>query len=338
MIEQVLPAIYRIEVPLPRNPLQTLNSYFIRGTTEAGFGGRNLLIDTGFNLPECKAALHQGMEELGFSMENTDILVTHAHSDHTGLVHFLLTPTTEVFCDTYLAASLSIDANAMWSYFQELNFQSGLKDVRLNDHPGYKYAPEPVDKVTVLHDGDTLSVGEYNFTCLSTPGHAPDHLCLYEPERKILFSGDHILGDITSNNTLWDPPWTVKRDLLGEYLTNLDRIAGLDIVITLPGHRAIINDCYTRIKELKLHHQHRLDDIMHILGDKKMNGYEVASQMKWSMRNMAWEDFPLPQKIFATGEALSHLTHLVFEHVLVKELQDGVVYYSLAPSHSLAVG
>lgn len=322
MIEQVLPQIYRIEIPLPHNPLQTLNSYFIRG------GERNLLIDTGFNQPECLAAQLRARDELGFAMQNTDILVTHAHSDHTGLVHRLVEPGTEVFCDTYTGGSLAHDLDAMWRYFQDLNTQSGLQDVRLADHPGYKYAPQPVGEVTVLHDGDTLSVGGYCFRCLSTPGHAPDHLCLYEPQRKILFSGDHILGNITSNNTLWDAPWTVRRDLLGEYLANLDRVAALDIAITLPGHRAVIQDCRARIAELKLHHQQRLADILRILGDQKMNGYQVASRMKWSMRNVSWDNFPLPQKIFATGEALSHLTHLVFRNILVKELIDGMVYYS----------
>ncbi|NLF80198.1 MAG: MBL fold metallo-hydrolase [Clostridia bacterium] len=322
MIEQVLPQIYRIEIPLPHNPLQTLNSYFIRG------GERNLLIDTGFNQPQCLAAQLKAKAELGFDMENTDILVTHAHSDHTGLVHRLVKPGAKVFCDAYTGANLANGLDATWHYFRELNRQSGLQDLQLADHPGYKYAPQPLGPVTVLHDGDTLSVGDHRFRCLSTPGHAPDHLCLYEPRHKILFSGDHILGNITPNNTLWDAPWTVKRDLLGEYLANLDRVATLDIAIALPGHRSLIYDCHIRIAELKLHHQQRLKDILRILGDAKMNGCQVASRMPWSMRLASWEDFPATQKMFATGEALSHLAHLVFRNILAKELIDGVVYYS----------
>ena len=30
-----------------------------------------------------------------------------------------------------------------------------------------------------------------------TPGHMLGHICLYDEEKQILFSGDHILGDIT---------------------------------------------------------------------------------------------------------------------------------------------
>ena len=61
-----------------------------------------------------------------------------------------------------------------------------------------------------------------------------------------------------------------------------------------------------------------------------MNGVQVASKMKWNMGNRNWDEFPINQKMFATGEALAHLTHLVFNKKLVKELYDGVVYYSLA--------
>ena len=49
MIEEVYKNIFRIEVPLPGTPLKSLNAYCIVG------GERALLIDTGFNLPECRA-------------------------------------------------------------------------------------------------------------------------------------------------------------------------------------------------------------------------------------------------------------------------------------------
>lgn len=101
MIEQVSPGIYRIEVPLPQNPLLWLNSYFIRGT--AAGGGRNLLIDTGFNQPQCREAQAAARLELGFGMDDTDIFLTHAHSDHTGLVQELAQPGNRVYCDAHTA-------------------------------------------------------------------------------------------------------------------------------------------------------------------------------------------------------------------------------------------
>jgi len=70
----------------------------------------------------------------------------------------------------------------------------------LEKHPGYKYSPTGYLDFEVLKDkdNDKLNVGEYKFICVETPGHTKGHICLYEPDKKILFSGDHILGNITA--------------------------------------------------------------------------------------------------------------------------------------------
>ena len=79
MIEQIFPNFYRIAVPLPGNPLKELNSYLIRGQ------GQNLLIDTGFRQEECRMALQEALDTLGIRVEQTDVLLTHLHADHSGL-------------------------------------------------------------------------------------------------------------------------------------------------------------------------------------------------------------------------------------------------------------
>lgn len=58
-----------------------------------------------------------------------------------------------------------------------------------------------------------------------------------------------------------------------------------------------------------------------------MTAAQVASKMDWDLDIKDWDQYPKAQKIFATGEALSHLSHLVCKGVLRKELRDGVVYY-----------
>lgn len=326
MITKVLSNLYTITIPLPNNPLKATNSYFIQGK------GKNLLIDTGFNQAECREAIDEAMREIGFSMENTDIFVTHVHGDHSGLIGYLAKPDTKVYCGDYCAQVFADRGGGIGSnYISEQIIQSGLlkmgmvNDVRI--HPGVKYASGKFPTATVVRDGDLLEVGDFTFRCIETTGHAPDHICLYEPKLKILFSGDHILGKITPNNTIWNAPWTVDYDYLEAYLKNLDKIASMQINLTLPGHREILTDCYARIDELKTHHQTRLDNILEIFEKEKMNGAEVASQMKWSLTIKSWDEFPPSQKFFATGEALSHLTHLVCKGILAKELHDGVVYY-----------
>ncbi len=324
MIEQIRENLYRIEIPLPQNPLKALNSYFLRGID------RNLLIDTGFNRDECRAAIDQAIQELDFSMENTDIFITHIHSDHSGLAGYLARPETRIYTGEYTKKGLC-GSSSMTTYFDDLIKQSGLMEMGLTTdvsmHPGYRYRSVPVSNLTVVQDGDIIQVGDFSLQCINTTGHAPDHMCLYDKKHKILFSGDHILGGITPNNTIWGVPWTIQVDYLAEYFKSLTIINELDIDLTLPSHRGTLTNCYERIEELKRHHDNRLNNILDILGNESMTGAEVASKMKWDIDIKSWEQFPWAQKLFAAGEALSHLTHLEFKGVITKRLQDGVVYY-----------
>lgn len=326
MIEELYSDIYRMEIPLPNNPLKALNSYLVKGKE------RNLLIDTGFNRQECKEAMDKAIRDIGVTMENTDILVTHIHGDHSGLAGYLARPNTKVYSGDYCAQVLMGKESGIKGYYKDLVNQSGLARMGISPddpsiHPGFKFASESIPEVTVLRDGDVIKVGNYNLQCIETSGHAPDHICLYEPQRKILFSGDHILNKITPNNTIWGAPWAIEYNYLDAYLKNLDKIAALEIKLVFPGHRNVFTDCKQRIEELKLHHYKRLENILDIIGNEKMNGAEVASKMKWDLSIKKWDEFPPNHKFFATGEALSHLTYLVLEGVLIKELHDGVVYY-----------
>jgi glyoxylase-like metal-dependent hydrolase (beta-lactamase superfamily II) len=45
-----------------------------------------------------------------------------------------------------------------------------------------------------LEDGAIVDTGRYQFEVIYTPGHSPDHLCLYEPQKRWLFSGDLFVG------------------------------------------------------------------------------------------------------------------------------------------------
>ncbi len=325
MIERIFPDLYKIEIPLPNNPLKATNSYFIKGEK------RNLLIDTGFNRKECRAAYDEAIKALGFSMADTDLFITHLHGDHSGLIAYLAKPETKVFGGRYFAAASELgNKGPQWSYFEDFITQSGLRSterITEQDHPGWRFAAEPFSRIQIVANGDTIEAGGYHLQCIQTDGHAPDHYCLYEPDKKILFCGDHILAKITPNITIWGTPWEIDRDYLGEYFKSLEKCAELDIELALPGHRDLITDHRARIDELKVHHAKRLENTLDILGRESMNGATVASKMKWDLTFKKWDEFPSAQKIFATGEALAHLIHLVFAGEVSKELIGGVVYF-----------
>lgn len=321
MIEKLYdaPEIFRIYVPLPENPLKMLNSYVIK--TKEG----NLLIDTGFCRSECMEGLRQGIEELEISLKNTRIFITHLHSDHSGLVPWLLeAEPMKVYMGkkdyNYLNRDLGSEH---WSVLEQRFLEEGFPEdvmLRLRDtNQARTFAPPEKFEAELLEDGAVLEIGEYHFQCIKTPGHTPGHMCLYLIEEKILFSGDHVLFDITPNITSWDG----VKDSLADYLNSLDKIVTYDVKKTFPGHRGEFKTLYERVAELKQHHRERLQSIFDSIQIRgKANAYEVASDLKWNMRGTLWEDFPDNQKWFAVGETLSHLDYLE-NWGKIEKIQDG---------------
>lgn len=320
MPEEILPNLFRIEVPLPGSPLKALNSYVIKGAD------RNLVIDTGMNREVCRQALLSGLDALKIDLSRTDIFITHVHADHSGLVSHVATGTSQVYFNRPDAAMLT--STDFWDRIVDEAVLNGFPEEEarraVQEHPGQKYKVSWEFPLHLLADGDTLKIDGYNFECLHTPGHTPGHMCLYEPAKKLLISGDHVLGDITPNIT----SWSNGDDPLGDYLVSLDRVYALDVDLALPGHRSLIHDCKERIRELKHHHAVRADEVLHILEKGAQNAFQVASQMTWDIQCDSWDSFPLGQKWFAAGEAAAHLRYLERSGKVISARNNGTVTFS----------
>lgn len=322
MVEKVYKNIYKILIPLPGNPLKSLNSYVI----EAENSGRHLLIDTGFNRPECFDVLMQGLNELGISPADTDVFLTHLHSDHAGNAGALQELGARVIMsskDYHDICTVDWDKRGKW-YVTEGTDEDMCRQVLANN-PAILYRPRPFDAITV-EDGDVLEYGWFRLKCIEVPGHTRGQICLYIEDEKLLFSGDHVLFDITPNICSMGP----DTNMLGKYLESLEKIKALDVETVLPAHRGMgeIN-MYERIEALLRHHKERLDETESIVRHKSgQSAYDIAGQMSWAIRTKNWEEFPPGQKWFAMGEALAHLDLLKAEGRIVREERDGIFVYS----------
>lgn len=302
MIDEISPDLFRIKVPLPNTPLKFLNSYVIRDPR------RSLIIDTGLNHDTCFEALQGGLKNIGVDPARADLFITHLHADHFGLVARLATADTRVYFNRPDAEIIESweGFGFMLEYAGRHGFPVDRLRAALAAHPGNRFGSEWVPPMEMLADGDSLAFGSYRFRCVSTPGHTLGHMCLYEPQHKLLIAGDHILIDITPNIQCWSD----AENPLKAYLESLDKVAALDVARTLPGHRRLMNDPRPRIAELQGHHRARLAEVLNILADGPGNAFEIAARMTWDIQADRWEDFPVAQQWFATGEALSHLRYL----------------------------
>ncbi len=320
MAEELFPNLFRIKIPLPESPLKYLNSYVIKG------GERNLIIDTGLNRDECKTAMMDGLKELNINPDSVDIFITHLHADHFGLVGELATKQSRIYFnrpDTEIIENWQ-GFEPMIKYGAKNGFPEEILRSALHQHPGFKYGSKWLPALSILNDQDILEIGDYKFTCIQTPGHTQGHTCLYEAEKRFLIAGDHILGDITPNIQCW---WD-DGDPLKDYMDSLDKVYSLDVKQVLPGHRRLLDNFRERIDELKHHHKLRIAEAMNILTQKpNLSAFEVASEMKWDIEADSWDDFPVAQKWFATGEAISHLRYLENKKLICRTGQEPVVLY-----------
>lgn len=323
MAEELFHNFYRLDIPLPHNPLKNLNSYFLRGQN----GARSLLIDTGFCQDACRSAMSEQLASIGADLDHTDIFLTHLHSDHAGLAPELIRPGGHIYISEidlrYLRA---FEQSATWDAIDALYAAEGFPPDELEAlhgrNPAKDFAPPPCDSYTCVHDGDLLDYGGRKLRCIATGGHTPGHLCLWDDETHTMFLGDHILFSITPNITAWPGYFNA----LGQYLKSLDKISTYDIRTALPAHRAVICPAKERIAQLKEHHARRLAEVLSIVTEQPgITAYETAGHMTWSIRCTSWAEFPLTQRWFAVGESMAHLEYLMAAGN-IERYQDGRVY------------
>ena len=80
-MNEIIPGIFRMPIPIRNNPLGATNTYLIKGND--GY----LLIDAGWNSPDAFESMEHQLAEAGLTFTDIrKILVTHVHPDHYGLV------------------------------------------------------------------------------------------------------------------------------------------------------------------------------------------------------------------------------------------------------------
>lgn len=324
---EVLPGIYRLRLPLYDNPLQFINAYLIRGEN------RCTLIDTGWDTPDCFAALEQQLNALGFSLEDIgSLVVTHIHVDHYGLAgklrqlcraHLALHKLEKVYIDTRYK-----DFAGLLEEMTELLRMHGAPDQELAVLS--RASLTMLDRTTIaypdlyLEGGEVLAAGPYEFDVIWTPGHSAGHVCLHDPKQKIFLSGDHVLARITPNigfhvQSLSNP--------LADYLDSLRAVAALDVQTVLPAHGETFHDLNGRVREIIEHHEERMAQIGEALGNQARTTYQVAARIPWRRGRGGWDDLDTFNRRIAVTEALAHLEVLRARGRIRRYIKGGRLYY-----------
>ncbi|MGW1210351.1 MBL fold metallo-hydrolase [Streptomyces sp. NPDC002499] len=310
-----------IKVPIPDNPLGHTLVYVV--DTDRG----PVLIDTGWDDPASWDTLAEGLTGCGTSVDEIHgVVVTHHHPDHHGLsgkvreasgswiaMHAADTAIVRRTRETRPGRWFSYMANKLVTVGAPEEHVAPLRDAAPRSTlPGF--APALPDCEIV--PGELLDLPGRRLRAIWTPGHTPGHVCLHLeeahpaqlPGHGRLFSGDHLLPEITPHIGLYEDPDDVTvTDPLGDYLDSLERIGRLAPAEVLPAHQYAFTDGPGRVRELLDHHEERLTGLRALLVEP-LTPWQVAERMEW---NRPWAQIPYGSRNIAVSEAEAHLRRLV---------------------------
>jgi glyoxylase-like metal-dependent hydrolase (beta-lactamase superfamily II) len=325
---EVFPGIYWIKNPigLDGSSLSHVNSYLVRG--EDGY----LLVDTGWNTEESFDEIQRSLKEIGARIEDiSQILVTHIHPDHYGMAgrikrisgaRIYMHEIENSIIDTrYVHMDALLAQTAEWLKLNGVPAEEtgDIRDASLD----IVDLVVPARPDVILHGGEMITTGEFNFNAIWTPGHSPGHICLYEPEKKVLLSGDHILPTITPN--IGRHPQSAENPL-GMYLESLQEMRKLDVSLVLPGHDEPFTGLVPRIDEIISHHEQRNLEILAAVSSQPRTAFDIAEYVTWGT-NASWRELPPIHRRMAIFETIAHLEYMITRGRAEKIDRDNVIYY-----------
>jgi len=167
------------------------------------------------------------------------IVVTHHHPDHTGSLRELRALTEAQVVAHAAETHLGRHGRARLSPGRHLGEWARRWLPRFLRLGGTR-----VDKT--VQDGDVIPALE-GLQVIHTPGHSPGSICLYLPERKVLFTGDLILNNGDRLSRPLPSLGTARR----QYEESLRRVLALDFETACFSHgRPIIEGADERCREL----------------------------------------------------------------------------------------
>jgi len=295
--------------------------------------GETLLVDCGWATDDSYDALSEQLNEIDIGIDDiTKLVLTHAHPDHCGLAGRLH---DEAKCEVYMH-EIEIDflrtrytepedilkKMAVWLKQHGVQ-QDDVEDLERGSMP-VRFFVATVKPDKPVKGGETIDVGDFTFEVIWTPGHSPGHICLYEPNHRLMISGDHVLPMISPNVSLHPQQ---RENPLQDYIDSLEKIADMKVDRVLPAHEWDIDWFKKRVTELLTHHESRLDEMVVAVGvEGEATAADVARRIRWNTGS--FDSFAAWMKRAAIGETLAHLRFLVGNDRLRKYERDGVTYFA----------
>jgi glyoxylase-like metal-dependent hydrolase (beta-lactamase superfamily II) len=300
--ERILPGVWRLRLALPWPGVPHGNAWAV-----AADGGV-VLFDTGIGGSGRLRQLDLALAQAGFGVEDVRLVVcTHSHTDHYGLA----APICEAAgCELWMHPNwehvrlLADDPEAALEQRIEVARQSGVPPAALARYRESRSDSETGIDAIKVPDRDLLPGVEVKtdlgtWRVHETPGHAPSHVVLHQPERRLLITGDHLLGRVVLFFDHGHSP-----DPVGEYLSSLDEVEPLDVGLCLPGHGRPFRDPEAKIAEARRQVAELDGKVRDALAGGERTAFDVVGEI------VGAENLATPVSAWVLQIVLSFLDHM----------------------------
>ncbi|MEX2104625.1 MAG: MBL fold metallo-hydrolase [Bacilli bacterium] len=317
--------IYIIEAPA--NPaLKTIN-FFLVDHAEGVY-----LIDAGMDNDACWEAFMQAMQQLEFSIADLKgVILTHHHPDHVGLVHRIrkLNHELKVYAHPLAISYITHDKEFLEqriAFFEKLYMEmdgmpEATKQIEKFKTSFINSETFRIDRdIELIQEGDTI----LNFSVFDVPGHAPDHILLYDPMRKWAIVGDLVIEHM-STNALIEPDASGRLiPTVTQQLASLKRCLSLDVNLLFTAHGKVVHSPKAVIEDKISRIEHKLERVMNLI----RAGHDTAG----SIARLYYKDIFEKQFFWVMSEVIGMLDHLERGFNIVSQKIDGIIHYTLTRS------
>ena len=281
-MEEVFPGIFLIKQKGSFGQIKpTENIYILAGHDgiiyDAGYGNRKTVKNFIKQLNEIK----KFYEENNGVIKLTRILVSHGHPDHfSGLkrirkalgVKVVLTEKTAEIIRNKKNFRKSFNAD---NYKDHFIVKKGLvyrirsfvqrlfSDLFFKQIYGLSFITDPDE---IIAENTRISINSENWKIINSPGHAVDHISLYNEEKGVLLSGDNILNSMTT----WLGPPNCSIEDYNESIIRILKLPNLRVI--LAAHGSAISEPVKRLNDILEHRKKRTQQVLDIIKDNSRNG------------------------------------------------------------------
>ncbi|HVO55673.1 MAG TPA: MBL fold metallo-hydrolase [Solirubrobacterales bacterium] len=301
--ERVLPGIWRLRLPLPWPGVPHGNVWAL------AVDGGIVLVDTGIGGKGRLRQLDLALGQAGFGFEDVRLLVcTHSHTDHYGLA----APIVE-------RAGCELWMHPRWGHVRLMvddpaaALEGRIEAARMSGVPPaalerYREARKGTDEAMIdaikepdreLVPGVEVETDHGTWQVYETPGHAPSHVVLHQPESRLMLSGDHLLG-----RTILFFDYGHSPDPVGEFVSSLDEVEPLQTDLCLPGHGRPFRDVDSKIVEARRQVEELHGKVRDALGGGERTAFEIVADI------LGPENVSGPASAWVLQIVLSFLDHM----------------------------